>query len=109
MSKTLDLTKELISKPSITPNDMGCQDLISQRLKTLGFEVEQINFGEVSNLWATIGEGNKMLVLFFYPKDDTPGCTIEAKDFSKLNSLSDKFLKLLSIILSSSKNFYIFK
>ena len=56
MSKTLDLTKELISKPSVTPNDMGCQDLISQRLKTLGFEVEQINFGEVSNLWATIGE-----------------------------------------------------
>ena len=63
MSKTLDLTKELISKPSITPNDMGCQDLITQRLKPLGFVVEQINFGEVSNLWATIGEGNKMLVL----------------------------------------------
>ena len=30
------------------------------------------------------------LVLFFYPKDDTPGCTIESKDFSKLNSLISK-------------------
>ena len=27
------------------------------------------------------------IVLYFYPKDDTPGCTIEAKDFSKLNNL----------------------
>ena len=29
----------------------------------------------------------KYVVLYFYPKDDTPGCTIEAKDFSQLNSL----------------------
>ena len=79
MSKTLDLTKELISKPSVTPNDMGCQDLISQRLKTLGFEVEQINFGEVSNLWATIGEGNKMLVLLGHT-DVVPTGPIEQWD-----------------------------
>ena len=79
MSKTLDLTKELISKPSVTPNDMGCQDLISQRLKTLGFEVEQINFGEVSNLWATIGEGNKMLVLLGHT-DVAPTGPIEQWD-----------------------------
>jgi len=79
MSKTLDLTKELISKPSVTPNDMGCQDLISQRLKTLGFEVEQINFGEVSNLWATIGEGSKMLVLLGHT-DVVPTGPIEQWD-----------------------------
>ena len=29
----------------------------------------------------------KKIILYFYPKDDTPGCTIEAKDFSKLNNL----------------------
>ena len=79
MSKTLDLTKELISKPSVTPHDMGCQDLISQRLKTLGFEVEKINFGEVSNLWATIGEGNKMLVLLGHT-DVVPTGPIEQWD-----------------------------
>ena len=32
----------------------------------------------------------KNIILYFYPKDDTPGCTIESKDFSKLNSLIKK-------------------
>ena len=32
----------------------------------------------------------KNIILYFYPKDDTPGCTIEAKDFSKLNNLISK-------------------
>ena len=30
---------------------------------------------------------NKNIILYFYPKDDTPGCTLESRDFSKLNSL----------------------
>ncbi len=33
---------------------------------------------------------NKNVILYFYPKDDTPGCTIESKDFSKLNNLINK-------------------
>ena len=41
------------------------------------------------------------LVLFFYPKDDTPGCTIESKDFSKLNSLINKNK---TIVLGISKD-----
>ena len=32
----------------------------------------------------------KNIILYFYPKDDTPGCTIEAKDFGKLNNLISK-------------------
>ena len=32
----------------------------------------------------------KNIILYFYPKDDTPGCTLESKDFSKLNSLIKK-------------------
>ena len=32
----------------------------------------------------------KNIILYFYPKDDTPGCTIESKDFSKLNNLINK-------------------
>ena len=32
----------------------------------------------------------KNVILYFYPKDDTPGCTIESKDFSKLNNLINK-------------------
>ena len=40
---------------------------------------------------------SKYIVLYFYPKDDTPGCTIEAKDFSKLNSMISKNLSLIHI------------
>ena len=32
----------------------------------------------------------KNIILYFYPKDDTPGCTLESKDFSKLNGLINK-------------------
>ena len=48
---------------------------------------------KLSSTGKTIFELNKIkknIILYFYPKDDTPGCTIEAKDFSKLNSLISK-------------------
>ena len=32
----------------------------------------------------------KNIILYFYPKDDTPGCTLESKDFNKLNSMINK-------------------
>jgi len=63
MSKVLELTKELIKKPSVTPLDEGCQDLIASRLKKIGFKINHLSFGEVSNLWATYGEGEKTLTL----------------------------------------------
>ena len=44
---------------------------------------------------------NKFLVLYFYPKDDTPGCTIETKDF---NSLLSKFDKLDCAVFGISKD-----
>ena len=43
----------------------------------------------------------KNVILYFYPKDDTPGCTIESKDFSKLNNL---IIKNNTIILGISKD-----
>ena len=63
MSKVLDLTKELIRKQSVTPLDEGCQELVAARLEKLGFEINHLPFGEVSNLWATYGEGEKTLTL----------------------------------------------
>jgi peroxiredoxin Q/BCP len=44
---------------------------------------------------------SKYIVLYFYPKDDTPGCTLETKDFNKL---LNKFKNLDSIILGISKD-----
>ncbi len=44
---------------------------------------------------------NKFIVIYFYPKDDTPGCTIETKDFNSLNS---KFKKLDCLVIGISKD-----
>jgi len=58
MSLTLDLAKQLIALPSITPEDGGCLQLIASRLGAMDFEVEFLPFGDVSNLWAvTAGDG----------------------------------------------------
>ncbi len=56
MSATLELTEQLIARPSVTPDDAGCLEIITQRLKPLGFDCEMLYFGpdhfRVSNLWA---------------------------------------------------------
>ncbi len=53
---TLELLEQLIAKPSVTPDDAGCQDLIAQHLQSLGFKCTALPFGPadgiVSNLWA---------------------------------------------------------
>lgn len=56
MSTTLALLEALIARPSVTPDDAGCQQLIAERLAPLGFELERMDSGpehfRVSNLWA---------------------------------------------------------
>ena len=56
MSRTLQLTEQLIARPSLTPDDQACQDLIAKRLEPLGFVCESIISGpenfRVTNLWA---------------------------------------------------------
>jgi succinyl-diaminopimelate desuccinylase len=54
----LNLLFDLIRRPSITPEDAGCQDLIASRLANLGFDCETMRFGEVTNLWARRGAGS---------------------------------------------------
>ena len=55
MTATLDLAKQLISIPSVTPEDLGCQKIIADRLSNIGFKIENLRFGEVDNLWARVG------------------------------------------------------
>ena len=62
MNPTVELAKELISRASLTPLDEGCQDLISQRLKKIGFNIENMPFEEVKNLWATYGEDGPLFI-----------------------------------------------
>ncbi len=51
-SPTLHLSRELIRRASVTPDDVGCNQLLMDRLSALGFDCEVMNFGEVSNFWA---------------------------------------------------------
>jgi succinyl-diaminopimelate desuccinylase len=56
MSRTLQLAEQLISRPSVTPDDAGCQQILGERLAALGFTLETIESGpadfRVTNLWA---------------------------------------------------------
>ncbi|MGZ2283928.1 succinyl-diaminopimelate desuccinylase [Vibrio alginolyticus] len=54
-SPVLALAKDLISRQSVTPEDAGCQDLMIERLKALGFEIEVMVFEDTTNFWARRG------------------------------------------------------
>jgi succinyl-diaminopimelate desuccinylase len=62
MSDVLDLTRELIRRRSLTPDDAGCQALIGERLQRAGFSVEHLRYGDVSNVWSTHGSGEPVFV-----------------------------------------------
>ncbi len=61
MSATLDLARELIRRRSVTPEDAGCQALMCQRLAAIGFAIEPLPFGAVSNFWARRGSESPLL------------------------------------------------
>ncbi len=55
MSDTLKLAIDLISRPSVTPDDAGCQDTMVARLEAIDFNIERLPFGDVQNFWARRG------------------------------------------------------
>jgi succinyl-diaminopimelate desuccinylase len=67
------LTKELISKQSVTPADDGCQPLLAERLAKLGFNCESLPREEVLNLWATRGTHGPTLVFAGHTDVVPPG------------------------------------
>jgi succinyl-diaminopimelate desuccinylase len=73
VSEVLDLARELIAIPSITPDDLGCQQLIADRLARAGFTCEHLRLGAVDNLWATHGEGGPVLALLGHTDVVPPG------------------------------------
>jgi len=70
---------------------------MAKNIKAPNFKLESTS-GEIIELNKI---KSKYIILYFYPKDDTPGCTLETKDFNKLLS---KFKNLNSIILGISKD-----
>ena len=53
----ISLAQNLIQRPSTSPKDEGCQQVIAERLQAVGFNIEWLPFGDTLNLWATHGKG----------------------------------------------------
>ena len=82
MSAALRLAEQLISRPSVTPEDGGCQPMISARLAPLGFACETIISGpetfRVTNLWARRqGKAGSKLIVFAGHTDVVPTGPLE--------------------------------
>jgi succinyl-diaminopimelate desuccinylase len=72
-SPVLELTKQLIARPSVTPDDQGCQQLIIDRLQPLGFKATVIEQGGVTNLWIRRGETGPLVVFAGHTDVVPPG------------------------------------
>ncbi len=77
MSPTLELASALVSRPSVSPADAGCQDLLIARLEPLGFAVERMRFGDVDNFWATRRGGPGPVLCFAGHTDVVPPGPLE--------------------------------
>ncbi|KCB27308.1 succinyl-diaminopimelate desuccinylase [Bordetella hinzii 4161] len=73
MSTVLDLVKDLIARPSVTPDDKDCQQLLAARLARIGFECETIARGGVTNLWARRGTQAPLVVFAGHTDVVPPG------------------------------------
>jgi succinyl-diaminopimelate desuccinylase len=79
MSKTVELAKALINLQSETPEDAGCQELISEQLSEHGFIREQLDFGDTKNLWLRRGNSGPLFV-FLGHTDVVPTGPLELWD-----------------------------
>lgn len=73
MSDTLDLAIELIKRPSVTPDDCGCQALMVERLESCGFTIEHLRFDEVDNFWARRGDSSPLVTFAGHTDVVPPG------------------------------------
>ena len=69
----LELTRELVSRPSVTPADAGCQRVVAERLSPSGFRTENMRFGDVDNLWLVRDRGGPLFVFLGHTDVVPPG------------------------------------
>ena len=72
-SATLALARDLISRASVTPEDAGCQPMLTERLAEAGFQGEDYPFGEVHNLWLRRGDSGPLFVFAGHTDVVPPG------------------------------------
>lgn len=73
MSDTVELARQLISCPSVTPEDAGCQQIMAERLAAIGFSIENLPFEDVSNFWARRGTQGPLLAFAGHTDVVPPG------------------------------------
>lgn len=73
MNPTLELARDLIQRPSVTPDDQGCQPLLAARLQAIGFRIEHLRYGDVDNLWARRGDDTPLFVFAGHTDVVPPG------------------------------------
>ncbi|MCW0319297.1 succinyl-diaminopimelate desuccinylase [Pantoea dispersa] len=56
----IELAQQLIRRPSLSPDDAGCQAMLIARLEAIGFDVEPMHIGDTLNFWATRGQGETL-------------------------------------------------
>lgn len=71
------LAEALIRRPSVTPDDAGCQQLLVERLEPLGFRCETLQSGPVTNLWARYDGGPGPVLVFAGHTDVVPTGPLE--------------------------------
>ncbi|WP_419599944.1 succinyl-diaminopimelate desuccinylase [Thiolapillus sp.] len=79
MNATLQLLEQLVARPSVTPEDAGCQDLLAERLGRIGFRVERLDFADTRNIWLRRGTAAPLLT-FLGHTDVVPPGPLEAWD-----------------------------
>jgi len=73
MTDTLELLQDLIRRPSVTPEDAGCQELLAKRLAPLGFTVEHLDFVDTKNLWLRRGQAKPLFTFLGHTDVVPPG------------------------------------
>ena len=81
--EVLELARALIARPSVSPEDGGCQQLLMEQLRDAGFQTEPMRFGAVENFWATRsgrgrGRGDAPCLVFAGHTDVVPPGAAEA-------------------------------
>ena len=73
MTQTLALLRQLIDRPSVTPDDAGCMNIVCEQLVPFGFNAERLNFGETQNLWLRKGSDKPLFVFLGHTDVVPPG------------------------------------
>jgi succinyl-diaminopimelate desuccinylase len=92
MPNVVDLTCELIARASVSPTDGGCQALMSERLRALGFSVENLRFANVDNFWARRGSEGPVFCFAGHTDVVPPGPLEEWRSDPFVPSLRDGML-----------------